>query len=114
MKKVVILATIFFIIFIVGCKALDPVEQAKADAIRIQAEADKQVQIMAANQDAADRTQARNSGNDWMIDFIIPFLFCQLGIVMFILSSFLFTKGNNKYATNEAIMTIKKPMIQDF
>lgn len=39
---------------------LDPVSQARGDAIRIQAEADRQTQLMYANQDAADRTQARN------------------------------------------------------
>lgn len=50
-----------------ACAMLDPVEQAKAEAVIIkaeaQAEADKQIQIMAANQDAADRAQARNPYN---------------------------------------------------
>ena len=67
----------------------DPVDEARADAVRIQAEADKQIQIMAANQDAADRAQARNSGTNWPAIMVAVIIFQSIvfvAILLFVLS----------------------------
>lgn len=90
-----IFATFVTALFLGGCMVYgasannSPVEQARGDAIRIQAEADRAVQMMYANQDAADRTAARNSGTNWPAIMVAVIVFQSIvfvAILLFVLS----------------------------
>lgn len=107
-----IFATFVTALFLGGCMVYgasannSPVEQARGDAIRIQAEADRAVQMMYANQDAADRAQARNGNNqpDW--PFIAVMAFCGQTVMFIIILLFILAKTgrqNNQAQTAEIV-----------